>query len=120
MTPERSNPFDLEGLIETKAPAGAPVTQPAAAAPASDAAPLERPSRAQIDRLAKDTGFVSRERPRMGRRLLTGRNRQLNLKVRDSDVDRFYKIADEERITLGEVFERALDALEAARRRGDK
>ena len=54
----------------------------------------------------------------MGRRHKTGRNRHINLKVRDEDLDRFYKIANEDQITLGEVFERALGALEAQRRRG--
>lgn len=109
MTPERSNPFDIEGLVEPPKPA-------APQAPAAEK-PIERPSRSQIDQLAKETGFVSRERPRMGRRHKTGRNRQINLKVRDEDLDRFYRIADEDGITLGEVFEKALDALEALRRR---
>lgn len=109
MTPERNNPFDVSDLIEPAKPAVPQV-------PSAEKS-IERPSRTQIDQLAKDTGFISRERPRMGRRHKTGRNRQINLKVRDQDLERFYKIADEEGVTLGEVFERALDALEAQRRR---
>lgn len=103
---ERSNPFNVSDLIEPAQPARS--TEPRAA---PEKAP-DRPSRTQIDQLARDTGFVSRERPRLGRRLKTGRNRQLNLKVRDEDLERLYRIADREQITLGEVFERALDALE--------
>jgi len=109
---ERNNPFDVSDLIEPAKPAQpAPPSQATGTAATPERAP-ERPSRTQIDQLARETGFVSRERPRLGRRLKTGRNRQLNLKVRDEDVDRLYRIADREQITLGEVFERALDALE--------
>jgi hypothetical protein len=103
---ERANPFDVSDLVEPAKPA-----QPTEQRVAPEKAP-DRPSRTQIDQLARDTGFISRERPRLGRRLKTGRNRQLNLKVRDEDLERLYRIADREQITLGEVFERALDALE--------
>lgn len=114
MTAERSNPFDLGDLVD-------PPKAPAPQQPAAEKTPapaIERPSRSQIDQLAKETGFVSRERPRMGPRHRTGRNRQLNLKVRDEDLERFYRIADQDKITLGETFERAMDALEAQRRKG--
>jgi len=129
MTGERSNPFDVGDLIES-VPAK-PVTMPQQANTALDQSQSpqgstesgrsadkssDRPSRAQMEQLARETGFVSRERPRMGRRLRTGRDRQLNLKVRDADLERFYAIADAEKITLGEAFERALDALEEKRR----
>jgi hypothetical protein len=131
MSEERSNPFDMGDLIETK-PAKAPAAKPAAAATNQDArqqqvetptehaevrlSPPDRPSRAQIEQLARDTGFVSRERPRMGRRHRTGRDRQLNLKVRTVDLEDFYAFADREGITLGEAFERAVSALKALTR----
>jgi hypothetical protein len=72
-----------------------------------------------IARIAEDNNFPSRQaakppkEPRRKRRLYTtGRNRQFNLKVRDETLERFYKIADERRVSLCELFEQALDALE--------
>ncbi|HVJ35187.1 MAG TPA: hypothetical protein VND94_18900 [Terriglobia bacterium] len=132
MSDERSNPFDVDDLLDpkpAKPPLAKPVTPaptPIAASPTPEAptgeaaeprppAP-ERPSRAQIEQLARDTGFISRERPRMGRRHRTGRDRQLNLKVRTVDLDDFYAFADREGITLGEAFERAVSALKALSR----
>jgi hypothetical protein len=46
------------------------------------------------------------------RRLRTGRNLQLNLKVSGPWMETFYKISDAQRWTLGEVFERAIAALQ--------
>lgn len=112
MSAERHNPFDLGDLVPTT-PTPAPKPQATEAKPAEPApAPIERPSKAQIDQLAKETGFVSRERPRMGPRRRTGRNRQLNLKIRELDLDRFYRFADSNNYTLGEAFEKAMDAIE--------
>ncbi len=51
---------------------------------------------------------------RQQRRHRTGRNQQLNIKATDQTVTKFYRIADEANITLGEVLERALTALEEA------
>lgn len=45
------------------------------------------------------------------RRYRTGRNVQLNLKVRRETVDAFYQIADAQGWVLGEAFERAVAAL---------
>jgi hypothetical protein len=45
------------------------------------------------------------------RRYRTGRNVQLNLKVRQEVVDAFYALADGQNWVLGEAFERAVDAL---------
>jgi hypothetical protein len=117
MSAERNNPFDLGDLVP-QALAQTPKRQipevKSADLPASPPLerPTDRPSRAQIDQLAKDTGFVSRERPRMGPRRRTGRNRQLNLKIREQDLERFYQYADRKNYTLGEAFEKAMDALE--------
>jgi hypothetical protein len=81
--------------------------------------------------VAEEAGFRSREplpaRPaphvappaaplpegkREQRRYRTGRNQQLNLKVRPQDATSFYAIADAEGWVLGDVFARAIAALE--------
>jgi hypothetical protein len=46
------------------------------------------------------------------RRHRTGRNIQLNIKVRPEDLETFYAIADRQGWVLGEVLERALAALQ--------
>jgi hypothetical protein len=46
------------------------------------------------------------------RRYRTGRNRQLNLKVSDDIMRRFYALADRQDLVLGETFEQAVAALE--------
>jgi len=76
----------------------------------------------QVRDVAEQAGFRSREAVapptaaeearREPRRYRTGRNVQLNLKVRREAVDAFYKIADEQGWVLGEAFERAVAALE--------
>jgi transcription initiation factor TFIIIB Brf1 subunit/transcription initiation factor TFIIB len=48
------------------------------------------------------------------RRHRTGRNQQINIKATGETIDRINRIADELRIPLGAVLERALDALEKA------
>jgi hypothetical protein len=85
--------------------------------------------KAAIERVAIAKGFKSREASpapiekkaldapatslsRVPRRFVTGRNRQLNLKVTDEAVTRFYHLADSNGWVLGEAFEMALDALE--------
>lgn len=49
------------------------------------------------------------------RRYRTGRNVQLNLKVRQEDLDAFYKLADDSGQVLGEVFAEAVAALQRER-----
>lgn len=78
------------------------------------------PARAKdVRELAEKAGFTSREPPvesalkperREHRRYRTGRNIQLNLKVRQEDMDAFYALADSEGIVLGEAFARAVAA----------
>ena len=46
------------------------------------------------------------------RRHRTGRNVQLNLKVRQEDADAFYALADEHDWVLGEAFQKAIEALQ--------
>ncbi|MFC7478303.1 hypothetical protein ACFQS7_28470 [Dankookia sp. GCM10030260] len=86
------------------------------------------PARAeQVKAVAEEAGFRSRGPlpvpPRAGpppaapaprreqRRHRTGRNQQLNLKVRAEDAAAFYAIADAEGWVLGDVFARAVAAL---------
>ena len=74
----------------------------------------------QVRDVAEHAGFRSREgvpapldTPRREpRRHRTGRNIQLNLKVRQEAVDVFYRLADQHGWVLGETFERAVMALE--------
>ena len=46
------------------------------------------------------------------RRYTTGRNRQLNMKVTEEALRRFYALADAQCWVLGEAFEHAVTALE--------
>ena len=46
------------------------------------------------------------------RRYRTGRNVQLNIKVKAETLEAFYKIADREGWVLGETLERAVKALD--------
>jgi len=76
---------------------------------------------AAIDRLAEDNNFPSRQakrvakepkhKPRLHR---TGRDQQFSVKTTPETKARFYRMADERKTTLGQLFERALDALERA------
>jgi len=73
----------------------------------------------QVDRIADDHGFPSRQapkrksrQPRKIARHRTGRNQQLNMKVTTKVYQDFYKVADRKKITLGELLEQALAALE--------
>lgn len=92
--------------------------------------PPARPE--QVKAVAEEAGFRSRgpvpARPakpgtppepaaapmakREQRRYRTGRNQQLNLKVRAEDAAAFYAIADARGWVLGDVFARAVAALE--------
>ena len=72
--------------------------------------------REQVRAVAEPASFRSREpaaapATREVRRYRTGRNVQLNLKVRQKDADAFYAIADEKGWVLGQAFEMAVQAL---------
>ena len=90
----------------------------------------DRPDKDALRTAAEAKGFSSREpspapvpepalEPQLQRRYRTGRNRQLNLKVTDDALRRFYALADAQGLVLGEVFEQAVIALEAALERGE-
>ncbi len=73
-----------------------------------------------IERLAQENKFPSRQaarssttvrrKPRIYR---TGRNQQFNAKATPETIQRFYKLADDKRVPLGELLKQGLDALEA-------
>ena len=77
----------------------------------------------EVKALAEGTAFRSRDPQaiapttpvppgrREPRRYRTGRNVQLNLKVRQEAADAFYHLADQTGLVLGEVFEQAVEAL---------
>ena len=75
--------------------------------------------REQVRAVAEPAAFHSREPApaaapsvrREQRRHRTGRNVQLNLKVRQEDADAFYALADEHGWVLGEAFQKAVEAL---------
>ena len=77
----------------------------------------------QIERIASEMGFPSRQAggapgvakvaPRR-RRYTTGRNQQLNVKATAETVERFYRLADQQGVPLGELLDQALQALEKA------
>ena len=89
-----------------------------------------KPEPAAIREAAESRGFRSREpaqdaaaapaAPRQQRRYTTGRNRQLNLKVTEGALGRFYALAEAHGWVLGEAFEEAVSALERslARKQG--
>lgn len=79
----------------------------------------------QIDQLAKEHNFPSRQAPKVShakpssssparqRRVhRTGRNQQFNIKASQETINRFYALADKKGITLGELLECALEALD--------
>jgi hypothetical protein len=71
----------------------------------------------QVRGIAEKAGFRSREpvpppEKRELRRYRTGRNQQLNLKVRAEDAAAFYAIADAQGWVLGETFAQAIEALQ--------
>ena len=82
---------------------------------------------AKIDQIAQENGFPSRQAERTAkappqalrpqRRFTTGRNQQINIKATSETIDRLYRIADQKHVPLGEILQRALEALETSERR---
>jgi hypothetical protein len=91
----------------------------------SDFAPKaaqEGVKREQVRAVSEPAAFRSREIAappprREPRRYRTGRNVQLNLKVRQEDADAFYALADERGWVLGEAFQMAVQALKDSQSR---
>jgi len=75
-----------------------------------------------IARIADENNFPSRQAPkstnasrRKPRTYRTGRNQQFNAKATPETIQRFYKLADERHVPLGELLRLAIDALEKSR-----
>ena len=73
--------------------------------------PSPVPALVRAEPPAKASPTTPPEERREQRRYRTGRNQQLNLKVRAQDAEAFYAIADAEGWVLGDVFARAVAAL---------
>jgi hypothetical protein len=89
--------------------------------------PPARPE--QVRGVAEQAGFRSREPAppplpaaarREARRYRTGRNVQLNIKSWAEDIEAFYRLADSTGLVLGEVFARAVAALDRELAEGDQ
>jgi hypothetical protein len=72
-----------------------------------------------VDRIAAENNFPSRQAPKVAREPKrkprthrTGRNQQFNAKATPETIQRFYKMADEGRVPLGELLKQGLDALD--------
>jgi len=99
--------FDVSGFSPKKEERGGEAS-PAIVRAVSEAAKF--PSREPVAMTipASEEPDPSRREPR---RYRTGRNVQLNLKVRAKTVESFYKLADQNGWVLGETLERAVEAL---------
>lgn len=92
-------------------------------APKPTAKPIKR---AEIDKLAEEVGFPSRQAPspsappaaqptagRPVRRYTTGRNQQINIKATGDTIAHLTRLADELKVSIAEAFEQAVAALDA-------
>ncbi|CNF30410.1 hypothetical protein [Yersinia kristensenii] len=93
--------------------------------PKSAAEQKPRQSNAEIEELANEHGFVSRQSTpptppveRSKRRFKTGRNIQINIKGEQETKDELYRVADIIDEPLGETLKRALAALKRELERG--
>jgi hypothetical protein len=101
-SPQRADPF-------------APDTGPDLSEFKPRSAPRPAPPRETIARASEESGAPSRERakpkPKVQRRRVTGRTEQINIRATQETIDRLNAVADKNGWVLGEVLERALDAL---------
>ena len=108
-TPVRHNPLGALGADDDDQ---APAPQPQPRKP--------KLPKAEAERIAHQHGFsqgapkepAPAPAPRRGRRRITGRTHQINIKTTEAAIEKLYKIAEEMRAPLGEVLEQALEALE--------
>jgi len=113
-TPIRHNPLGALGADDDDDQVQTPQPQPR-----KPKLPKE-----EAERIAHQHGFsqgapkelAPTPAPRRGRRRITGRTHQINIKTTEEAIEKFYRIAEEMRAPLGEVLEQALEALEEARK----
>jgi hypothetical protein len=81
----------------------------------------EKPVEVEVlNQIAEDNNFTSRQAPKAAKKAerrkprihRTGRNVQFNTKATAEYIAKFYRLADEKKVTVGECFEMAVDALE--------
>lgn len=78
--------------------------------PVAAATTTQAPQSAKVSAVEPSPAMSAHKRQEQ-RRYRTGRNQQLNLKVRAQDAEAFYAIADAEGWVLGDAFARAVAAL---------
>lgn len=96
--------FDVSGFTPQKTKTQNKAAPAEAVRAVSEAAHF--PSREAI--LHEGEGASKKEQ----RRYRTGRNVQLNIKVKSETLDAFYRIADREGWVLGETLEKAIESLQ--------
>jgi hypothetical protein len=101
--------FDLSGFAPKSAERGGEAPKEAVRA-VSEASKF--PSREPVKTAAPPAREPTTSAKREPRRYRTGRNVQLNVKVRAEALDSFYALADRQGWVLGETLEKAVAALE--------
>lgn len=106
---ERAGVFDSEGDFDVSGFAPRQPTAPRTETPPEAIRTISEASNFR----SREPGSIKREKPvqREPRRYRTGRNVQLNIKVRSETLDSFYALADRQGWVLGETLERAIAAL---------
>jgi hypothetical protein len=99
--------FDVSGFAPRREERGG-ATPPEVVRVVSEAAQFRSREPAPQTLVTESPLAPSKREPR---RYRTGRNTQLNIKVRAETLDSFYALADEKGWVLGETLERALAAL---------
>lgn len=101
--------FDVSGFAPKKAKDTEKSIPVEALKAVSEAAQF--PSREPVKKTPSIPKVAAEPEKREMRRYRTGRNVQLNIKVKSETLDSFYEIADKEGWVLGETLERAVEAL---------
>ena len=101
--------FDVSGFMPKKAKTAPTALSVETLKAVSEAAQF--PSREPVKKTNSAAKVIVEPEKREMRRYRTGRNVQLNIKVKSETLDSFYQIADREGWVLGETLERAVAAL---------
>ena len=114
-TPVRHNPL---GALGEDHDDEAPASQPQPRKPKLPKEEAERILRQEgfSQGMPKESASAPAPAVTRGRRRVTGRIHQINVKTTEAAIEQFYRIAEEMRAPLGEVLEQALEALEKARK----
>jgi len=105
---ESDTDFDVSGFMPKKDEGGGETPREIVRA-VSEASNFPSREPVKTPPPAKQASTAQRREPR---RYRTGRNVQLNIKVRSETLDAFYALADSHGWVLGETFEKAVAALE--------